>query len=58
MADKKKTKTLCGWSSDAIVDDIATLAEIVESPRFVCRRCARAAGKKKWLCKPTRLPKT
>ena len=32
------------------------LAKIVCDPRFVCRKCARAAHKEKHLCKPIPLP--
>jgi hypothetical protein len=48
----KKKKTLCKWDKGEIKEDFERLGRIVSRPRFVCRDCARAASKKKWLCQP------
>ncbi|TAG09000.1 MAG: hypothetical protein EAZ42_08410 [Verrucomicrobia bacterium] len=50
-------KTLCDWSKKDIEKDFLRLAEIVASPRYACRKCARSAGDSKYLCKPRKLSK-
>lgn len=50
------SKTLCEWKKHEIAEETAALAKIVCDPRFVCRKCARAAHKDKHLCKPMPLP--
>jgi hypothetical protein len=50
-----KTKALCKWNKSRYVKDLALLREIVSEPRFICKDCGRAAGEKKWLCKPTKI---
>jgi hypothetical protein len=50
------SKTLCEWSKHEILEETEELARIVRDPRFVCRKCARAAHKDKHLCKPIPLP--
>jgi hypothetical protein len=50
------SRTLCEWKKHEIVEDTEELAKIVCDPRFVCRKCARAAHKDKHLCKPIPLP--
>jgi hypothetical protein len=50
------SRTLCEWKKHEIVEDTEELAKIVCDPRFVCRKCARAAHKEKHLCKPIPLP--
>jgi len=51
----KKQRSLCKWKSDHIWEDFDQLRKIVRKPKYVCRKCARSASKKKWLCKPTAL---
>jgi transposase-like protein len=50
-----KTKTLCNWNKSRYVKDLELLREIVAEPRYVCKDCGRAAGDKKWLCKPVKI---
>lgn len=50
------SKTLCEWKKHEIIGEIDKLAQIVCDPRYVCRKCARAAHKEKHLCKPIPLP--
>ena len=47
----KKTKELCKWKQDDIKKNIDDFSDIVRNPKFVCIKCARVAGKKKWLHK-------
>ena len=49
-------RTLCEWKKHEILEDTEELAKIVCDPRFVCRKCARAAHQDKHLCKPLELP--
>jgi hypothetical protein len=51
-----KLKELCKWKTEVYAKEFATLAEAVAEPRFVCLKCGRAARRKKWLCKPEKLP--
>jgi len=53
-----KLKELCKWKSDTYGREMETLAAIVSEPRFVCLKCGRAAERKKWLCKPEKLPES
>jgi hypothetical protein len=54
LADK--LKELCKWKSATYERELDALMEIVAQPRFVCTKCGRAADRKKWLCKPQKLP--
>ena len=47
----KKTKELCKWKQDDIKKNIDDFSDIVRNPKFVCIKCGRVAGKKKWLHK-------
>jgi hypothetical protein len=51
----KLQKTLCTLGRKHIEDTIDYLSEIVGKPKYLCRKCARAANKKKYLCKPAKL---
>jgi hypothetical protein len=53
----KDTKELCKWDKDEIKDKLKDLKKIVSEPRFICRKCARAARKEEHLCKPEPLDK-
>ena len=48
----KEVKPLCKWDKDEIKDKLKDLKKIVARPRFLCRKCARAANKEEYLCKP------
>ena len=48
----KDSKTLCKWDKDDIKDNLKELKKLVAEPRFICRKCARAAKKEEYLCKP------
>ncbi|HBA89200.1 MAG TPA: hypothetical protein DCZ75_14830 [Geobacter sp.] len=53
----KDIKQLCKWDKDEIKDNLKELKKIVGMPRFICRKCARAARKEEYLCKPEPLSK-
>jgi hypothetical protein len=47
--------SLCSLSRKEIENNMDVLAEIVSSAKYICRKCARASKKKKYLCKPTKI---
>ena len=49
------TRTLCKWKKARIEDDFEAYKELVRKPKFICRKCGRAAADKKSLCKPAKL---
>ena len=51
----KDNKPLCKWDKDEIKDNFKQLKKLVSEPRFICRKCARAANKADSLCKPEEL---
>lgn len=51
----KKIKRLCKWKDDDISKKIGTFSKIVKNPKYVCIKCGRVAGQKKWLHKPISL---
>lgn len=48
-------KTLCDWSKKDIEKHWDELRALVENPRYICRKCARAASTSKVLCKPRKI---
>ncbi|HEY5791902.1 MAG TPA: hypothetical protein VIS74_01300 [Chthoniobacterales bacterium] len=52
------SKTLCDWSKSDIEKHFDKLCELVQEPRFVCRKCARSARSSKSLCKPQAIGKS
>jgi len=50
-----KIKPLCKWKQSHYIKNLELLKQIVAKPEYVCRDCGRAAGDKKYLCKPVRL---
>ncbi|MCM8541734.1 MAG: hypothetical protein NE328_15805 [Lentisphaeraceae bacterium] len=47
------SKTLCKWGRKAIEDNFKEVTKIVANPRYLCKKCGRSAGSKKYLCKST-----
>ncbi len=55
MAKKEKTK-LCKLAKKEFINtNLKEYSELVKIPKFVCTKCGRAAGEKKYLCKPVEL---
>jgi hypothetical protein len=48
-------KHLCEYKKSAIKEDLDKFKELVRDPRFICRKCARAAREDGRLCKPEKL---
>ncbi len=44
-------KTLCDWSKRRIESSPDELQRIVSEPNFYCRKCARVACSRRYLCK-------
>jgi hypothetical protein len=51
----KGQKELCKWDKDDIRDNLDKLKKLVADPRFICRKCGRAAKESDHLCKPEKL---
>jgi hypothetical protein len=49
------TKTLCKYKKEKIEEQMESLKNIVRNPKFICKKCARAAGNAECLCKPVPL---
>jgi len=47
-----KQKTLCKFKRHEIEEHFKDLAKHTRSSNFLCKKCARSANSKKWLCKP------
>ncbi len=56
MAKHSKLKTFCKWTPKQIQKNFDLLTELLEEPRYVCKKCARSSNNKKALCKPAKLP--
>lgn len=50
-------KTLCDWDKKEIEKNMDALIQIIENPRFICRKCARSAHDAIHLCKPFKIKK-
>ncbi len=48
-------KPLCKWGKKKIQAHFDEVAEIISNPKFICKKCGRIAGNKKYLCKGTSL---
>lgn len=51
----KAARHLCKWKKKDLENDFGDLLTIVAKPKYVCKRCARAARARKFLCKPVSL---
>ena len=50
-----KYKTLCDLDKKEIEKKLPEISKIVLNPNYICRKCARAAQQKEYLCKPQKL---
>ena len=54
----KKTKiktTLCKLDKHDIEENMQDIVSVVSEPKFICRKCARVATNKKYLCQPVKI---
>ncbi|WP_371379004.1 hypothetical protein [Thalassotalea aquiviva] len=49
-------KSLCKWKKKDIEKKLEQLAQIIESPQYICADCARSAHSKGYLCKAVKMP--
>ena len=48
-------KSLCDLTKKEIENDIENIMTMVNKPKYVCVKCARAANDKKFVCKPVKI---
>lgn len=49
-------KTLCELEKAGLVrSDLKAYAKLVRKGKYVCRKCGRAARKRKYLCQPEKI---
>jgi hypothetical protein len=48
----KKVTTLCKWKKKKFEKDYNKLKSIVYPPKYICKKCGRAAVNEEYLCKP------
>ena len=48
----KEVITICKWKKKKLEKDFDKLKMIVYPPKFICKKCGRAAIDDKYLCKP------
>ena len=46
---------LCDLNKKEVEKNIEKIMAIVNKPKFVCQKCARAANEKKFVCKPVKI---
>ena len=49
-------KTLCDLDKKDIEKKFSDVVKLVDKPKYVCRKCARAANEKDLVCKPVKIP--
>jgi hypothetical protein len=55
MGKKEKIKLCKLTKKEFINTNLKEYSELVKNPKFVCTKCGRVAGEKKYLCKPMEL---
>ncbi len=48
-------KTICDFDSDDITKNIDKIMKLVDKPKYVCNKCARAANDEDRVCKPVKI---
>ena len=46
---KEKFETLCELKKETISENIDEISRIIDKPKYICKKCARAANEKKYL---------
>jgi hypothetical protein len=49
------TNCLCDWDKKDIEKRLHVVMSMVHRPKYVCRKCARAANEKEYVCKPVEI---
>ena len=49
-------KTLCELEKKDLEKNLVEIAKLVNKPKYICGRCARAANDKDLVCKPAKIP--
>ena len=52
-----KMKNLCDWDRLEIERNASELIAVVQSPKYICRKCARVSKDTGMLCKPIKMKK-
>jgi hypothetical protein len=55
MKTPKIKKTLCKLDKHDIEESMPDIVSLVSEPKFICRKCARVAKNKKYLCQPVKI---
>ena len=53
-----KKRTLCDWERKDIESNMAILISMVNSPKYVCKKCARVANTDDVLCKSQKIKRS
>lgn len=55
MKTPKIKNTLCKLDKHDMEERMPDIVSLVSEPKFICRKCARVAKNKKYLCKPIKI---
>ena len=55
MKKRKIKTTLCKLDKQDMEDSMDDIVSLVAKPKYMCRKCARVAIKKKYLCEPIKI---
>ncbi len=55
MKKPKIKTTLCKLDKHDIDENMDVIVSLVSEPKFICRKCARVAKNKKYLCQPIQI---
>jgi len=50
-------KSLCGYKKEDIANKLKKITKIVQKPKYICKKCARVAKGKEYLCLAIKLEK-
>jgi hypothetical protein len=50
-----KSKILCDLDKKKIEKKLSDISRLVNNPKYICRKCARAANHEFNLCKPVKI---